>query len=124
VPASTLVDVFPSTGPHEQKRPLLKEVIRSLLSVSKHLVISGTGISMKVVTEVFSSAVAKYSDDPVQIFTNVGAFDDAESQWGYISQYIPVIDSSGKWSLSKCRMGGSILPDSIRDRISYWLRGR
>jgi hypothetical protein len=117
VPASTLVDVFPSTGPHDQKRSLLKELIHSLLSVSMHQIISRTGISIKVVTEVFSSGIAKYNDHSVQIFTNV-----AESQWGYISQYIPIINSNSKWFLSKCLMGMAS-KGSIRDRISYWLCG-
>jgi hypothetical protein len=130
VPASTLVDVFSaSTGTPEHKRPLLKEVIASLLSISRHLVISGTGLSMKDVTELFSSAIAKHGDRPVEVYTDVGAFDDAESQWGYASQYLPTKGNTSLWVYLSQYLHGpgtahSTFPDSVRARMAYWLRGR
>ena len=90
-------------------RPLVDYFKEMLLGF--RLIVSGTGFSLPLFTEVMSSAVSKVTTRPfVDHFT--GNFFEEETQLSYVAHYLPhtYLDSeSGK---------------HLKTRIRRWLRGR
>jgi hypothetical protein len=95
------------------ERPLLKELFRSWTSVLPpeymRLVLSGTGIDLRLFEETLSSPAFK--EHKYRTVTDLGAFEDAKTQAEYIKQYIPANWSDPAWK-------------AVLDRAWIWLRGR
>ncbi len=105
-------DYFQSETDPEQRRPILREILRSWRSRLPNLIVSGTGISMQEVGNVITSVVAKERPDRFETVTEIGGFDDEDGQRAYLEEYLPhgYLDTSeGK---------------EIASRVGYWLRGR
>jgi hypothetical protein len=106
-------DCFRSNGIRPDARPVLRPLILAWTRILPNLIVSGTGMSMREVTIVLGSAVAKEGRRPLpETVTDLGAFDDAEDQYEYLKTYLPpnFLDTdSGK---------------ALASRVEYWLHGR
>ncbi|KAH8096747.1 hypothetical protein DFH11DRAFT_1679529 [Phellopilus nigrolimitatus] len=96
-------------------RPILREIIASFQAITSNakFVVSGTGLSVDVVSEAVASAVMKTDTGFKSVFPS-GDFgsDDGTKQLEYIRRYLPskfLSSPSGE--------------DLIR-RLAFWLRGR
>jgi hypothetical protein len=95
----------------ENQRSILREILRGLSTWTDKIIVSGTGVSMKDLTETLDSSVSK-DRSPHALVTRIGAFDHSAAQEAYLEQYFPpgFLDTEpGKVLLS---------------RIGYWLHGR
>ncbi|KAI3621027.1 hypothetical protein WG66_013389 [Moniliophthora roreri] len=117
--ASSFPDAFVSTK-NVDFRPILREVVlhwTNLLKshAKKHyisFIVTGTGVSVKHLNEVFGSASYKHSSHRFFASSATGAFDSREEQESYVAQYVPpeVLNTdSGR---------------KLMDRMWHWLRGR
>lgn len=111
VPTSKLSDYFRSDNDAAQPRPILREIIRAWMHSIPNLIISGTGVSMQEMETVLGSVVAKEGPQP-KTETDLGAFDNEQSQRAYLECYLPpnFLDSDA----------GKL----VASRIGYWLHGR
>jgi len=98
-------EYFRSEQDLQQKRPILS-VFLPVLTSSLPLIISGTGLSMQKLDEIYKSAVAKGKKPSV--FTEVGSFETQEDQLMYLNRYLPK----------------DFLSPELAGRIGYWLHGR
>jgi hypothetical protein len=117
--ASRLTEFFASSDGKAQ-RPVLRPFLLEWVEYDRYwkLIISGTGVSMKVIDEVVNSATGKIgaaaagSEDFNRLFKNVGFFDNEKDQAKYVRRYLPAASlDDGRW--------GNLL-----ERIFRWLRGR
>ena len=94
-------------------RSLLREIFLSyttmLSSAQMRLVLSGTGIDVRLFKETLNSPVHK--EEMYDIKTDIGAFDDVDAQAKYIMQYVPAKWSQPEWQ-------------GFLDRAWMWMRGR
>ena len=101
-----------SSGDGKTPHPVLRPLVGNFKSFpSMRLIVSGTGFSLPLFTEVMGSNVSKATTPPfVDHFT--GNFFEEEAQLSYVARYLPqtYLDSeSGK---------------HLKTRIRRWLRGR
>ncbi|TFK62947.1 hypothetical protein BDN72DRAFT_827066, partial [Pluteus cervinus] len=103
----------------KEKRPVLSPITKAWLkSCQFSMIISGNGLSVKILNEIPVSAISK----PLtfKLTTNTGAFDTPESQCQYIERYMPrsILDlDSGKgflirawnWAHGRHRFTASLL---------------
>ena len=94
-------------------RPLPKELVRSwttlLPSEHMHLVLSGTGIDLHLFEESLNTPAFK--ECKFDLKSDLGAFEDAETQSEYIKRYVPADWSKPAWK-------------ALLHRAWIWLRGR
>ncbi|KAI3621028.1 hypothetical protein WG66_013385, partial [Moniliophthora roreri] len=101
-------------------RPILREVVyqwTNLLNMrtrnlNMSFVVTGTGVSVKHLTEAIGSASFKHRSHKFLESSATGAFDSREEQETYVARYVPpeVLDTD---------LGRKLL-----DRMWHWLRGR
>jgi len=96
----------------KQSPPLLEIIMDSFdwLRIG-HTIVSGTGLSLNIVSQAMGSCVAKQGVKTLTV-TEIGAFDSELAQRTYILQYLPsfyVDTPSG---------------EALLDRAWHWLRGR
>ncbi len=95
-------------------RPILHEMYRFLLGfpeVVAGVILSGTGLSKKMVEEAVGPVSAKRTDvRQTLVVTDVGRFDDT-SQEVYIRRYLTLHDTD-------------ISDRLLLERIKYWFSGR
>ncbi|KAJ7487281.1 hypothetical protein B0H11DRAFT_2015049 [Mycena galericulata] len=111
--ATECIGAFRSLGQEKQHQPraILRELVAAWVGIlGLWLILAGTGMSRSVVEETMASAVLK--GDNVRTSIDVGGFDDAPSQIGYMK---------------------GLMPDGFKDTeeaerlfelAHYWLRGR
>jgi hypothetical protein len=99
-------DFFCSEQDPTQPRPILRALFPLFLTC-KPLIMSGTSLSMRDVTDIYGSVVAKDGPDVVT-FTELGAFETQEDQRLYLEHYLPE----------------DVLSPELAGRIGYWLHGR
>ena len=97
-------------------RPVLREMYSFFLTsgLFAGIILSGTGLSMKMVKDAVGSFSAKQTDKRVQprVFTNIGRFTrDDPSQVVYIRRYLTLSDND-------------ISDQRLLERIVYWFSGR
>ncbi|KAF8521967.1 hypothetical protein BU17DRAFT_64689 [Hysterangium stoloniferum] len=102
-----------STGP--DLRPILHEMYRFFLysKIFTGIILSGTGLSMKMVEEAVGSVAAKQSGKITRprVFTDVGRFASGDSsQEDYIRRYLTLSENDSDRRLL--------------ERMLYWLSGR
>jgi hypothetical protein len=93
-------------------RPLLKEIYQSwttVLPADLRLVFSGTGIELDAFQSVLGSSAFKAQ--PYDLISDIGAFEDPESQMEYIKRYVQVDWSEPQW-------------EHFLRRAWAWARGR
>lgn len=94
-------------------RPLLKEIYQTWTSVlppvHMRLILSGTGIDVRLFKETLNSPAFK--EQKYRVISDIGAFDDIKSQKEYIMQYVLANWSEPRW-------------DAFLRRAWVWLRGR
>ncbi|ESK91824.1 hypothetical protein Moror_10550 [Moniliophthora roreri MCA 2997] len=101
-------------------RPVLREVVfqwTSMLNTdieTLHMsfVITGTGVSVKLLTEAVASASYKLRIHKFLESSATGAFDSREEQENYVRKYVPL-------EVLNTDLGRKLL-----DRMWHWLRGR
>jgi hypothetical protein len=108
-PAQYLRDYFCSRNHPNAPRPLLSQIVCSYADMFP-IIVSGTGISMKEMSDVVNSSVSKFQAD--YRYTNIGAFGDGLDQESYVAQYLPAGFLGTK--------SGKLLVT----RMAYWLSGR
>jgi hypothetical protein len=93
-------------------RPILRVVFQTWSPMAQHLIVSGTGLSMKQVTEVWNSFVAKEETKIEETQTDLGAFEEPEKQLQYLERYLPssILNSAPGIALVR--------------RVAHWLYGR
>uniref|UniRef100_A0A0W0FW64 Uncharacterized protein n=1 Tax=Moniliophthora roreri TaxID=221103 RepID=A0A0W0FW64_MONRR len=117
--ASRLPNAFMSAK-NISYRPILREVVflwTNVLNTHKsHLhmiyVVTGTGVSVKHLTEAVGSASFKHHGHKFLESSATGAFDSQEEQEAYIARYVPP-------QVLNTDIGRKLL-----DRMWHWLRGR
>jgi hypothetical protein len=72
-------------------RPALRQIIVTWISAETpfRMIISGTGVSMRELEKVISSAVVKEGGLEPRTVVKLGAFDALETQLGYLLKYCP-----------------------------------
>jgi len=75
------------------------------------MIVSGTGVSIRDVSDVVSSSVAKFSEEHER-YTNIGAFGDGLDQRNYIEQYLLA-------TFLRTEEGEQLVA-----QMEYWLSGR
>jgi len=104
------LDYFQSEKDPAQCLPILRAIVQSWGLRVPNLIVSGTGMSMREVETVVGCVVDK--EGGLETVTEIGGFDDEDSQRAYLEQYLPpgFLDTSeGK---------------EIASRVGFWLRGR
>lgn len=95
---------------NETKRFILREIWLSwsdlLPSVHMRLVLSGTGIDHRALSDILESSACKIY--PYDIVRDIGAFDTPGAQAAYIARYLPITDHDREFLT----------------RAWVWLRGR
>ncbi|KAF8512673.1 hypothetical protein BU17DRAFT_96067 [Hysterangium stoloniferum] len=112
VAADRLKEYFRSnTG--TDMRPVLREMYRFFLETQffTGFILSGTGLSMKMVKDTVGSVDAKNVPSGSHVFTDIGRFTENDSsQLDYIRRYITLSDSYSD--------------QRLLERIVYWFSGR
>jgi hypothetical protein len=104
-------EYFQSTSLPAIRRPFTGTLISVAKLVSPNIVFAGTGMSLAVMKAVSSSAVAR-EDHRAAYIKDLGWFDDAKAQQGYIALYCPpALLNAPAW-------------EAVWGRASLWLRGR
>jgi hypothetical protein len=90
-------------------RPIVVSWSRSTATL--RMIISGTGVSIRELDEVFTSAVAK-EPQPPEMVVNIGSFDNEETQTAYLRLYLPtgLLDTT--------------IGKALASRVVFWLHGR
>lgn len=97
------------SGNNSTKRPILREIWLLWTTEQMCLVLSGTGIEQQALKDVLLSAALK--ENPYRTKSDVGAFEDPDTQAEYIKRYVPADWSEPRWK-------------EFLDRAWAWLRGR
>jgi len=104
IPARLHRDAYRSANDDSMQRPILGEIV-SAWDKRGHIILSGTGLSMKEVQDAVGSQVLKNDILRPTICTKTGAFDSPEAQSSYISRYLLpnyVQGISGQSLLDRC----------------------
>jgi hypothetical protein len=92
-------------------RPIIRKLVEVWSLLIRDIIISGTGLSMKLVEEALKSVVAK-KDARTDTFIDLGAFESDVNQLHYVQLYLPphfLTTESGT---------------RLASRIAFWLHGR
>jgi len=101
-----LLQFFRSDQNPGKSRPILK-ILLSILVSWLPLILSGTGLSMRELSDIYGSVVAKEGLEAT-LFTDLGAFESQADQQAYLERYLPK----------------DFLTEELAERIGYWLHGR
>jgi len=106
-------EAFRSRTKPMEPRPILHCLVRSIDGLGVHLrtIISGTGLSMKLVSAALDSRMAKPLPEP-EIINLIGAFDSKPVQHAYVLKYLPP------------GYGDTPSGKRLLNRVWDWLRGR
>jgi hypothetical protein len=89
-----------TSGDYSSKRPVLREIWLLWSTVLQYwqmrLVLSGTGIDLQALQDTLGSSGLK--EEPYHLKSNIGAFEDPQSQAEYIKKYIPAHWTNPRWS--------------------------
>ncbi|KAG8806438.1 hypothetical protein FRC17_004991 [Serendipita sp. 399] len=108
--ANTYMDFFRSEVKPDKPRPILSEILTLWLIPSMNYIISGTGLSQKLLEDTLSSRVGKIVVQ--ETVHDLGAFDRGVPHVEYLKRYFPPrILESLKW-------------EPFLSRLLYWLCGR
>jgi hypothetical protein len=105
-----LTTKFRSSDGHP--RPVLREQLIAFGKCMRHILVSGTGLSMANIERIINSTTAKELKIQYEVFTRTGAFDNLADQKRYLEQYFP----SGYFDTENGKV--------LLSRIGYWLHGR
>jgi hypothetical protein len=113
--ANSHIDFFPATSDPLATRSALHELYRVLnrTDVICGIILSGTGLSMNLVTDSVNSMSARQADPhySVKIFTDTGNFLDEQSQKDYVLRYL--------------QLSNEVYSDRrLLERIQTWFIGR
>ena len=106
--------VLPNWFHNELSRPVLRQIIAAWIStpIRIRMIISGTGVSMRELRTIFTSAVVKEGGLEPRMVVKLGAFDAQENQSAYLRKYCPpgfLDTATGEYLVS---------------RVFFWLHGR
>ena len=115
VAARSSPSAFVSSKDLSKPRSILRAIIDVWVALTLPnipFIVSGTGLSLDTVDEVFSSGVGKPAAQGFYVFHDVGSFDTKEAQRTYLDQYIPQSLLTSTTGIALCK------------RMLDWLRGR
>jgi hypothetical protein len=115
VAARSSPSAFVSSKDLSKPRSILRAIIDVWVALTLPnipFIVSGTGLSLDTVDEVFSSGVGKPAAQGFYVFHDVGSFDTKESQRTYLDHYIPQSLLTSIAGIALCK------------RMFDWLLGR
>jgi len=115
VAARSSPSAFVSSKDLSKPRSILRAIIDVWVALTLPnipFIVSGTGLSLDTVDEVFSSGVGKPAAQGFYVFHDVGSFDTKESQRTYLDHYIPQSLLTSTTGIALCK------------RMLDWLLGR